>query len=88
MNLYKIISKLTAQILFVTIIFSTLHAKNQEKFDNGKYISDYFSGILLLNDNRYNESYKFLKQLDGLEKNHLNYSKKYIRGNYKMNLTL
>ena len=41
-------------------------------------ISEYFLGLLLLNDNQYNESYRFLKKLEGLEKSHLNYSSKYI----------
>jgi len=31
-----------------------------------------------LNDNQYNESYKFLKKLDGLEESHINYSSKYL----------
>ena len=79
MNLYKTISQLTLQILFVTIFFSTLHARNLEKFDSGKYISSYFSGILHLNNSDYNESNKFLKKLDGLEKIHFSYTQKYIR---------
>ncbi len=78
MNISKISIKLILQISFVIIFFSTLHAKSLDKFNKGDYISDYFSGILLLNDNQYNESYKFLKKLDGLEENHLNYSSKYL----------
>ena len=78
MNLFKIIFKLTTQILFVTIFFSTLQAKNLDKFNEGNSISNYFSGILLLNDNQYNESYKFLKKLNGLEESHLNYSSRYL----------
>ena len=31
-----------------------------------------------MNDNQYSESYKFLKKLNGLEENHLNYSSKYL----------
>jgi hypothetical protein len=54
--------------------FSTLQAKNFDKFDEASDISDYFSGILLLNDNQYNESFKFLKKLNGLEESHINYS--------------
>ena len=64
--------------MFVTIFFSSLQAKNLEKFDRGDSISDYFSGILLLNDNQYNKSYRFLKRLNGLEERHLNYSSKYL----------
>ena len=61
-----------------SFFFSTLQAKNIEKFNTGDNISDYFSGILLLNDNRYSESYKFLKRLNGLEESHLNYSSRYL----------
>ena len=78
MNIFKFSFKLIAQILFVIIFFSTLHAKNLDKFNEGSYISDYFLGILLLNDNQYNESYSFLKKLDGLEESHLNYSSRYL----------
>ena len=74
MNIFKLI----VQILFVIIFFSTLQAKNLDKFNEGNYISDYFLGILLLNDNQYNESYSFLKKLDGLEVSHLNYSSRYL----------
>ncbi len=74
MNIFKPI----VQILFVIIFFSTLQAKNLDKFNEGSYVSDYFSGILLLNDNQYNESYSFLKKLDGLEESHLNYSSRYL----------
>ena len=77
MNIFKFKINLIAQILFVTIFF-TLQAKNPDKFNEGQNISDYFSGLLLLNDNQYTESYKFLKKLDGLEKSHLNYSSKYL----------
>ena len=76
MNLFKL--KLTVQIFFVIIFFSTLQAKNLDKFNDEDNISDYFSGILLLNDNQYAESYKFLKRVNGLEESHLNYSSKYL----------
>ena len=78
MNIFKFSFKLIAQILFVIIFFSTLHAKNLDKFNEGSYISDYFLGILLLNDNNYSESYSFLKKLDGLETSHFNYSSRYL----------
>ena len=61
MNLLKLTIKLTIQTFFVIIFFSTLHAQNLDKFDKGEDISNYFSGILLLNENQYNESYLFLK---------------------------
>ena len=72
MNIFKLSVKIIGQILFVTIFFSTLQAKNFDKFNEASDISDYFSGILLLNDNQYNDSVKFLKKLNGLEKTHIN----------------
>ena len=80
MFIFKQLFKITAQVLFVIIFifFSTLEAKNSDKFIKGDEISDYFSGILLLNQNKYEESQKFLKKLDGLEKVHKSYSSKYI----------
>ena len=78
MNLFKFSFKIIVQILFVIIFFSTLQAKNLDKFDAGNNISNYFSGILLLNDEQYAESYKFLKKLNGLEESHPNYSSRYL----------
>ena len=78
MNLFNLVLKLTVQIFFVIIFISTLQAKNIDKFNRGDNISDYFSGILLLNENQYDASYKFLKKLDGLEESHLSYSQKYL----------
>ena len=60
------------------MFFSTIQAKNLDRFNKEGHISDYFSGILLLNDNQYSESLKFLKKVDGLEKSHVTYSVKYL----------
>ena len=72
--------KITGHFLFVIvfIFFSTLEAKNLDKFNKADNIADYFSGILLLNQSKYEESYKYLKKLDGLEKSHITYSSKYL----------
>ena len=78
MNIFKFYIKIIVEIFFVIIFFSTLNAKNIDKFEKGNNISSYFSGILLLNDNQYNQSYKFLKQLNGLEESHINYASKYL----------
>ena len=78
MGIYKLSLKIIGQIIFVIIFFSTLHAKDLDKFNEADQISDYFSGILLLNDNKYDESFKFLKKLNGLEKSHVYYSVKYL----------
>ena len=68
--------KIIGHILFVItfIFFSTLNAKNLDKFNKADNISNYFSGILLLNQAQYGDSYKYLKKLDGLEKSHSTYS--------------
>ena len=58
--------------------FSTSSAKTLDKFNKSDHISDYFSGILLLNDNQYEKSFSFLKKLNGLEASHKNYSIKYL----------
>ena len=64
--------------MFVIMYFSTAQSKNLDKFERGNYVSDYFTGILLQNDNKYEESYKFLKKLQGLEEAHIDYSSKYL----------
>jgi tetratricopeptide (TPR) repeat protein len=78
MNLFKLSLKIIGQVIFVIIFFSTLEAKSSNKFNDADNISDYFSGILLLNDNQYNSSFKYLKKLSGLEEIHTNYSIKYL----------
>ena len=70
--------KIIGQIIFVIIFLSTSPAKALDKFNKADNISDYFSGILLLNDNQYADSLKHLKKLNGLESNHSNYSIKYL----------
>ena len=77
-NIFKLSFKIIGQIIFVIIFFSTLQAKNMNKFSEADRVSDYLTGILLLNDNQYNESYKFFKKLNGLEGSYINYSVKYL----------
>jgi tetratricopeptide (TPR) repeat protein len=78
MSIFKLSFKIIGQIIFVIIFFSTLQAKNLDKFNKASNVSNYFSGIILLNDNQYNESFTYLKKLDGLEKSHVNFSIKYL----------
>ena len=70
--IFKYIYKTIGCFIFVItlIYFSTAQAVNYKKFNSADDISDYFSGVLLFNDNKYNESYKYLKKLNGLEKSH------------------
>ena len=72
--MYKIIG----QIFFVIIFLSTSSAKSLDKFNKADNLSNYFSGILLLNDDQYEDSLRYLKKLNGLESNHINYSIKYL----------
>ena len=78
MKIFNFSLKIIVQILFVTFILSTSPAKSLDKFNKSDRISDYFSGILLLNDNQYEKSFNFLKKLNGLEASHINYSIKYL----------
>ena len=70
--------KIIGQIFFVIIFLSTSSAKSLDKFNKADNLSNYFSGILLLNDDQYEDSLRYLKKLNGLESNHINYSIKYL----------
>ncbi len=88
MKIFNFFYKTITSTLFVIIFLSTSQAKTLDKFNKADRVSDYFSGILLLNENQYEKSFNFLKRLDGLETNHINYSMKYLyslvnSGNFK-----
>ncbi len=78
MKTFKFSLKIIGQIIFVIIFFSTALAKNLEKYNNADKVSDYFSGILLLNDYEFEESSKYFKRLNGLEEIHSVYPIKYL----------
>ncbi len=78
MKIFNLFNKTILSILFVIIYLSTSPAKSLDKLNKADHLSDYFSGILLLNDNQYENSFKYLKKLDGLESSHRNYSIKYL----------
>ncbi len=78
MKIFNFKYKIIVQILFVIIFLSTSPAKSLDKFDRANNVSNYFSGILLLNDNQYEESFRYLKKLNGLETEHKSYSVKYL----------
>ena len=88
MKILKLFNKTIVTILFVIIFFYTPQVKSLDKFDKAERVSDYFSGIILLNENQYEKSFNFLKKLNGLESSHSNYSIKYLcslinSGNFK-----
>ena len=68
MKIFNIIYKTIGQIFLIALLLSTLPAKSLERFDKAESVSDYFSGTLLLNDNKYEDSLQYLKKLNGLEK--------------------
>ena len=80
MFIYKNIFKTTVSAFFVIIFifFSTLQAKTLDKFNKADKISDYFSGVLLLNQGKFDESYQYFKKLEGLEKSHSSFSSRYL----------
>ena len=78
MKILKLYTKTIATVLFVITFFSTSSAKSLDKYNKADHVSDYFSGILLLNENKYEKSLNYLKKLHGLETNHINYSVKYL----------
>ena len=78
MKIFNIYIKTITSIFFVIIFLSTQSAKALDNFNKANHISNYFSGILLLNENQFEESFNFLKKLNGLEKSHNSYSVKYL----------
>ena len=80
--------KIIGQILFVILLLSTSSARSLDKYDKAERVSEYFSGILMLNKNQYEESLKHFEELRGLESSHINYSVKFLyslinSGNFK-----
>ena len=63
------------------LLYLIEHKKNNRSLKiilNANNISNYFSGVLLLNESKYEESHNFLRKLDGLENSHNTYSSKYL----------
>ncbi len=88
MKISKFYIKTTVLLTFVIIFLSTSQVKSLDKFNTADGVSNYFSGILLLNENQYEKSFNFLKKLNGLETSHKKYSAKYLNslvnsGNFK-----
>lgn len=55
-------------------IVNFAHTKDIDKFLNENDITNYFSGIVAINENQYQDSYYYLKDLNNLEQSHYNYS--------------
>jgi len=69
--------KFILKIFFFICIFNNTQAKSLDNLYKAKKISNYFSGIISLNDNDHANSYRYLKELDGMEKNHFPFSRNY-----------
>ena len=64
---------------FILYIFVLVNSSmSLEKYYDGDSVSNYFSGVISLQDNRYKDSYEFFKTLENLEDKHTIYSKSYI----------
>jgi tetratricopeptide (TPR) repeat protein len=74
----KVQFKLIIYVLLFLNSFNILTAKNIDKFYNAKDVTNYFSGILALNDNQYQKSHEYLKSLNNLEDAHYNYSQYFL----------
>jgi|TARA_B110000259_G_scaffold156615_1_gene178230 tetratricopeptide (TPR) repeat protein len=70
---YKLIIYL---FIFLTTSNITL-GKTLDKFSDASDVSNYFSGVLSINDNQYQKSYSYLKSLNNLEDSHYIYSQYY-----------
>ena len=76
-NFFKL-NKLILQIFFLYIVLLTGSSDSLEKYYRGDSVSNYFSGILSLQDNNYKKSYNFFKKLENLEDNHFEYSRSFL----------
>ncbi|MBL6857513.1 MAG: tetratricopeptide repeat protein [Pelagibacteraceae bacterium] len=75
-------------IIFFFIFFNFFNfvfAKNIEKFSNSKHLSNYFSGLIAINNNQYKISYNYFKSLNNLEESHYSYSQYYLYSQIALN---
>ena len=78
MNKFFKLKKIIIQTLFLYTFLLTSSTIGIEKYYREDSVSDYFSGIISLQDNKYRDSYNFFKNLENLENNHSKYSKLYL----------
>ena len=69
--------KLIICVLLFFNTFNILIAKNIDESYNTNDVTNYFSGILAINDTQYQKSYNYLKSLNNLEDSHYVYSRYY-----------
>ena len=78
MNKFLKLKKLILQTLFFYILLLISPSVGFEKLYKEDSLSNYFSGIVSLQDNKYEDSYNFFKNLNNFEDEHSIYSKSFI----------
>ena len=78
MNKFFKLIRIILQIFFLYILVFTSSSVSLEKYYRGDTISNYFSGVISLQNNDYEDSYNFFKKLNNLEDNHYKFSKSYL----------
>ena len=78
MNKFFKLKKLILQTLFLYIFLLTSSSISLEKNFKRDLLSNYFSGVISLQNNKYNESYNFLKKMENFEDNHVDYSYAFV----------
>ena len=78
MNKFFKLIRIILQIFFLYILVFTGSSVSLEKNYRGDTISNYFSGVISLQNNDYEDSYNFFKKLNNLEDNHYKFSKSYL----------
>ena len=73
------LNKLILQIFFLYAVLLTCSSFSLEKHNRGDSVSNYFSGIISLQNNKYKESYNFFKKIENLEDNHSKYSRSFLK---------
>ncbi len=78
MNKFFKLIRIILQTFFLYILVFTSSSVGLEKYYTGDKISNYFAGVISLQNNNYDDSYNFFKRLNNLEDNHYKFSKLYI----------
>ncbi len=74
MNKFFKLIRIILQIFFLYTLVFTSSSVSLEKYYRGDTISNYFSGVISLQNNEYEDSYNFFKKLNNLEDNHYKFS--------------
>ena len=73
-----IIKKIYIILLLLILIEPKTFARDNQVLYTGENISNYLSGLISLKNHDYNESYKYLKKIQLLEKHHSRYNAEFL----------